>query len=37
MKATLISSSISANLGNTGEAMVEIYKKIMAATLSYFL
>ena len=40
MKATPISSSISANLGNYGEAMVEIHKysvKFMAATLSYFL
>ena len=39
MKATPISSSISANLGNSGEAMVEIHKysvKFMAATLSYF-
>ena len=38
-KATLFSSSISANLGNSGEAMVEIHKysvKFMAATLSYF-
>ena len=26
MKATLFSSSISANLGNSGEAMVEIHK-----------
>ena len=26
MKATLLSSSISANLGNSGEAMVEIHK-----------
>ena len=26
MKATLYSSSISANLGNFGEAMVEIHK-----------
>ena len=33
MKATSFSSSISANLGNTGEA---IHKKFMAATLSYF-
>ena len=42
MKATSFSSSISANLGNSGEAMVEIHKysvkmKFMAATLSYFL
>ena len=41
MKATSFSSSISANLSNSGEAMVEIHKysvKIfMAATLSYFL
>ena len=44
MKATLVSSSISANLGNSGEAMVEIHKysvglrkKVMAATLLYFL
>ena len=36
MKETSFSSSISANLGNTGEAMVEIHKKFMAATLSYF-
>ena len=26
MKATLFSSNISANLGNSGEAMVEIHK-----------
>ena len=41
MKATSFSSSISANLGNSGEAMVEIHKylvkKFIAATLSYFL
>ena len=47
MKATSFSSSISANLGNSGEAMVEIHNwisngrdhlaKFMAATLSYFL
>ena len=39
MKATLFSSSISANLGNSGKAMVEIHKwpEIMAVTLSYFL
>ena len=40
MKATPISSSISANFGNSREAMVEIHKysvKFMAATLSYFL
>ena len=41
MKATSVSSSISANLSNSGEAMVEIHKysvkKFMAATLSYFL
>ena len=42
MKATSFSSSISANLGNSGEAMVEIHKYsvkeiFMAATLSYFL
>ena len=40
MKVIPISSSISANLGNPGEAMVEIHKysvKFMAATLSYFL
>ena len=39
MKATPISSSISANL-DYGEAMVEIHKysvKFMATTLSYFL
>ena len=40
MKATLYSSSISANLGNSGEVMVEIHKysvkKFMAATLSNF-
>ena len=29
MKATLFSSSISANLGNPGEAMVEIHKYIL--------
>ena len=39
MKATSFSSSISANFGNSGEAMVEIHKYsvFMAATLSYFL
>ena len=41
MKATSFSSSISANLGNSGEAMVEIHtsiqSKFMAAILSYFL
>ena len=41
MKATSFSSSISANLGNSGKAMVEIHKylvkKFMAATFSYFL
>ena len=41
MKATSFSSSISANLGNSGEAMVKFTsisaKKFMAATLSYFL
>ena len=44
MKATSFSSSISANLGNSGEAMVEIHKysvalrkKVMAAALSYSL
>ena len=29
MKATLVSSSISANLGNSGEAMVEIHKHLV--------
>ena len=40
MKATLFSSSISANLGNSGETkkFTSISaKKFMAATLSYFL
>ena len=40
MKATSFSSSISVNLGNSGEAMVEIHKysvKFMAAIFSYFL
>ena len=36
-ESNIISSSISANLGNSGETMVEIRKKFMAATLSYFL
>ena len=40
-ESNIISSSISANLSNSGEAMVEIHKysvkKFMAATLSYFL
>ena len=38
MKATSFSSSISTNLGNSGDAMVEIHKySVMAATLSFFL
>ena len=40
MKATSFSSSISANLGNSGEAMVEIHKysvKVISLKLSYFL
>ena len=40
MKATSFSSSISANLGNSGEAMVEIHKysvKVFSLKLSYFL
>ena len=43
MKATSFSSSISANLGNSGEAMVEIHKysvkvfSIYILKLSYFL
>ena len=36
MKATLFSSSISANLGNSGEEMVEIHKSYFLK-LSYFL
>ena len=36
MKATLFSSSISANLGNSGEIHKYSVKKFMAATLSYF-
>ena len=32
MKATSFSSSISANLGNSGEAMVEIHKFSFLAT-----
>ena len=37
-ESNIISSSISANLGNSGEATVEIHKYsvFMAATLSYF-
>ena len=43
MKATSFSSSISANLGNSGEAMVKIHKysvkvfSIYILKLSYFL
>ena len=40
-ESNIFSSSISANLGNSGEAMVEIHnysvKQFMAATLSYSL
>ena len=36
MKATLLSSSISANLGNSGEAMVEIHKYSVKLWLPHF-
>ena len=36
-ESNIISSSISANLGNSGEAINGLRKKFMAATLSYFL
>ena len=36
MKATLFSSSISANLGNSGEAMVENSQKVFSETFVLF-
>ena len=35
MKATSVSSSISANLGNSGEAMVEIHKYSVSTIASH--